>query len=230
MNKNYNNLDIFICTHKDFENCPNDSRYKICCGPNDLKNNYPIDIFYEQENKYTPIRESLSNISRLYYIWKNYSLKKYIGIVQYNRHFDYTIVDENLDIDDDTCIVPEPWNLPVIIQYANCHDVKDYIIIRELIKYKFNLSEKDVINTENKLYAHNIFIMTSKRFNDYCNFLFTILDDFIKINNFNNMNDINKKYFSPQNRVLGFLSERISNVFLQYTFKNIIEKPTTNNK
>ena len=59
-------LDIFICTHKDFDDCPNDNTYKICCGKDSILNNtYPIDIVYEQESKYTPIRDSLSNMSRL---------------------------------------------------------------------------------------------------------------------------------------------------------------------
>ncbi len=220
------NLDIFICAHKDFDNCPNNNIYKICSGENDLKNEYLIDVIHEKENMYTPIRYSLSNMSRIYYIWKNYSLKNYIGFVQYNRHFDYTIINENLDIDDDTCIVPERYNLPtnVIIQFANSHNNKDYILCRELIKYKFNYSEQDISKTENILYAHNIFIMTTKRFNDYCNFIFTILDAFISINNLKTMDDINTKYYGSQNRILGYLSERIGNIYIQHTFNNIIEK------
>lgn len=224
-----NDIDIFICTHKDFNNCPSDDKYKICCGPNDLKNNYPIEIFYEQENKYTPIRESLSNISRLYYIWKNYSLKKYIGIVQYNRYFDYSIVDKNLDIDDNTCIVPQPLKLPVVLQYARAHNIKDYIIVREIIKYIFKLSENDIKKTEQKLYCHNIFIMTSKRFNEYCNFLFQTLNIFIQYRNFYTMNNINKEYNGSQNRIIGFLAERIGNIFIQHNFSNIIEYNILNN-
>lgn len=223
------NLDIFICTHKDFDNYPTDKTYKICCGENDLKNEYPIDVVYEKENKYTPMRYSLSGISRMYHIWKEYTFNKYVGFVQYDRYFDYDIINEDLQLDDNTCIVPQAWNLNVVIQYNNAHKIKDYLLVRELIKYMYGISENDIRYTENKLYAHNIFIMSSKKFNDYCNFMFTVLDKFIDINDFKSMDDINKKYDEKQNRVLGFLCERIGNIFIQLNFKNIIERPIKNN-
>lgn len=224
-----NDLDIFICTHKDFDHYPTDKTYKICCEENDLKNEYPIDVVYEKVNKYTPMRYSLSNISRLYYIWKNHTMKENIGFVQYDRHFDYDIINEDLQLNDNTCIVPQAWNLNVVIQYNNAHKIKDYLLVRELIKYMYGISENDIRSTENKLYAHNIFIMSSMAFKRYCDFIFNVLDNFIFINKFETMYDINFKYDESQNRVLGFLAERIGNIFIQLNFKNIIERLIKNN-
>ena len=83
---------------------------------------------------------------------------------------------------------------------------------------------------ERKIYFCNLFIMKKEDFFKYCEFLFDILFEFDKRNNFTSDNDVinylksiynDSDKISYQTRIQGFLSERISNIFFRHNFKRI---------
>lgn len=102
--------------------------------------------------------------------------------------------------------------------------------MREIVHDLYNISYDKIKVAESYLYPCNMFIMNKNDFNNYCNFLFSILDKFISIRNFNNMEDIynyvkqfNSSDINYQTRLLGFLSERITSLYIQLFLKNIKE-------
>lgn len=221
-----NNLNIFICAHKDFNYYPkNKDVYKIITDKGTLNNNYELDIIYEENNKYSILQKSLCEVSRIYYIWKNYKIKDYIGFCHYRRYF-----EQIPELNENITIVPKKFIFDVYSQYSACHIIDDYILMREIMHDLYNISYDKIKVAESYLYPCNMFIMNKNDFNNYCNFLFSILDKFISIRNFNNMEDIynyvkqfNSSDINYQTRLLGFLSERITSLYIQLFLKNIKE-------
>jgi len=64
-------------------------------------------------------------------------------------------------------------------------------------------------NSQKENYLFNMFIMKKEIFNNYCNWLFSILQEAeTKINI--------KDYDDYQSRVMGFLSERLTGIYITY--------------
>lgn len=259
-----NNIELFICTHRDFIYYPTNKAYKIVCEEGDLIEPYPLDIIYEKHTKYTPLQKSLCEVSRIYWIWKSYTENNfmgfyssqqyyddYIGICHYSRYFkeffdDVSGIPSKLNSQPGLSVLTlrdYKWNMRK--QYDFCHFVDDYDIMTNIICKKLNL--KDIHKYEEYFYPCNMFIMKRTHFNRYCEFLFYVLDEFIRIKHFKTMDDIDfyvereiklkhereepdeelteedlKESIKIQRRLLGFLAERISSFWFQYSFNNII--------
>ena len=244
-----NKLNIFICTHKDFSEYPHNDCYKIIAGENDNISDKDIEVLREYDNKYTPIQRSMSETSRIYYIWQNYVNTDYVGICHYRRYFsfydntDYInwFISREYDKNNKSVIVVKPDDVVVSNQYETWHNINDYITIKNIIKNKYNLSDSVLNSTEIGFYKCNMSIMHRNDFDEYCKFLFGVLDEFIKFRNFTDMKSIgdyiikNYLYYSHhgtqtyQERILAFLAERISNIFFKIYFQEfhvlpIVEK------
>lgn len=234
-----NNLNIFICTHKDFPEYPINDSYKIIAGENDNISDKKIEVLREYDNKYSPVQRSMSEVSRIYYIWKNYINTDYIGICHYRRYFsfydnvDYIswFVNRKYNKNNKSIILLNSEHIHVPSHYNECHNINDYIEVKNIIKNKFNINDYILNKTEYELYKCNMFIMHRNDFENYCAFLFTVLDEFIKVRGFTDMNSIhnyvetNKIYYHSNNttttyqeRILAFLAERISNIFFKLYF------------
>jgi WNK lysine deficient protein kinase len=98
-----NYLNLYIVTHKDFNNRLNNPYYKLICDEkSQLKNLYKIEII--ETNKNNDLHQKKRGYcegSKIYYIWKNYKEKKisskYVGFCHYNRVFDFKNNIPNLD-------------------------------------------------------------------------------------------------------------------------------------
>ena len=101
-------------------------------------------------------------------------------------------------------------------------------IIRNIKPEYYEASKK--VSKSKKIYYYNIFIMKKRDFFKYCEFVFDVLFELDKRNNFTTDNDVlkyTKKYFNNsleslrQSRMEGFLAERASNIFYFKNFKRI---------
>lgn len=95
-------------------------------------------------------------------------------------------------------------------QYANEHYIKDldYCIDYVQKNYKDIAPYLEVLRG-NEAYFCNMFIMKKGIFDQYCSFMFDVLD------HFEQDTDISS-YNTQQHRVTGFLAERLTNVFIHY--------------
>ena len=241
-----NNLDIFVFSHKTPKILPKHDAYKIVCieeDANKIDGDFTKIICDKTKDNIFNLEHAYSEGSRMYYIWKNIPLKKYVGTAHYRRYFEFMENIPNLDELFETydAILPNFYlGWPSIIkQYNNSHNIKDLNIILDIIEKYFpeynTIAKKTVENSDFK--PCNIFIMTSKMFNDYCCFIFGVLDKYNErmgfktdLDVFNHVvNDIphyceNKigmlHSVNYQARIHAFLLERISNIFYNKHIKN----------
>ncbi len=95
-------------------------------------------------------------------------------------------------------------------QYANEHFISDLDYCIEYIEKKYPAIAPYLDALQgNEAYFCNMFIMRRELFEQYCSFIFDVLDSFEE------NNDISA-YNTQQYRVTGFLAERLTNIFIHY--------------
>ena len=240
-NKTETVLKIFIMAHKDFKNLRNNSVYSIVVDDkSQLKKKYNLSIIYAKEGKLYNMRRAYCEMSKLYYIYQLYKdgtiSSKYIGLNHYRRYFSFN--DNIPDIDNILknydVILSKPFLYPQGIkkqfcQYHNCSKYEEILEIIKIFKPEYYKTAIKV-SSEAKMYCCNIFIMKKNDFLKYCKFIFDILFEFDKRNNFASDEDVlnfTKKLYNntqkayTQSRLQGFLAERISNIFFYHNFRRI---------
>lgn len=164
----------------------------------------------------------------LYWLWKNLpEADDFIGLVHYRRLFldnDNKILSADAAkkiIDSGKIIVSikAPLAQSVYDQYKTFHLKNDMDVCYEIVKELYPEYENAFSSVLNQdwMYICNIFACNRKTFNEYCQWLFPILMELEKRLEPQNRND------SYQKRAIGFLSERLFNVWLKHTEKEICE-------
>ncbi len=191
---------------------------------------------------------SFCELTGMYWAWKNLKNTDVIGLCHYRRYFDFHGACErfkpyttfpsssfhhaNLSIPDSiiniayngTVILPrkEHYPISVLSHYNNGHSSFDIYVAKDIIKKSFDdrFSKafwKTMVNS-NKMSICNMFIMNWENFNSYCTWLFNILDKAEEIIDITN--------YSPyQQRLYGFLAERLLNVWISAEKKKTKEYP-----
>ncbi|MBR5316794.1 MAG: DUF4422 domain-containing protein [Lachnospiraceae bacterium] len=149
-------------------------------------------------------------LTALYWAWKN-DKSEYIGLSHYRRKFVLsegeisTILSGNADI-----VVTVPvTNLETVKgQYSKDHSGSDWNILGQAIgvlssEYK---DAYDAVSNSTFYFAYNMFIAKREVFNNYCEWLFKILEYC--------ENKIGSKDDVYQNRYVGFLAERLLTIYI----------------
>lgn len=238
-------LDIFILTYKNFKEIVKNDSYKVICCK-DEKIDTTLTTIYDinsqtNEETITEWNDFYSELSMVYWMYKNYNAKKYIGICQYRRYFNF--LDEIPNMDDifknNDVIMPFPLMLISNVKqhYEKFHNIKDLNLVGEIIDEKYPTFKQsfDFILNNRFLYPCNMFIMKTEDFKKYCEFYFDIMNEFLKRQNIQTIDDLRSKIdnewedyckrFSPNNekwyqtRIGGFLAERLLTIFVHKHFK-----------
>lgn len=215
-----NKLKIFVITHKPIKNKLDNYMIPLQVG----KVNNKLELDYLTDDTGENIASKNSNyceLTGLYWIWKNCHDYEYIGLCHYRRYFSDFFVKNNNFI-----------SYKKLLNYLNKYDVilpKKYYMTENVYKTYFSGSglEKDIINTRNiinKFYPDyinsfdkicnsvgasycNMFIISHKKLDEYCTWLFKILFELEKITDLNG-------YSIQQKRIYGYLSEILLNVWV----------------
>lgn len=215
-------IEVFICTHKNYEFYSTEIFKPLLCGA--FKNK---DIGIEKDNTKDNISEKNDNYSELtglYWIWKN-SDADIKGLFHYRRYLrlnnkkinkisdiDYTEADIMKILEKVDIILPKrPGSSKNTIEesYKNDHIAKDWDEMVKVIKevspedYEIAISEF----SQRKFYPLNVLIARKELFDEYCEWLFNILFEVEK--RITISDDV------YQARVFGFLSERLMGVFVR---------------
>ena len=164
-----------------------------------------------------------SELTALYWVWKH-DHAKYAGISHYRRRFQISESQISLlpalDIDVITTTPVVNFNT-VRKQYALDHSESDWNImffaVGEL--YPEYVRSVERVQNETWYYAYNMMIARKEILNEYCAWLFPILEYCV--------DRIGQKEDAYQNRYAGFLSERLMTVFLEHNrerFRTVIGK------
>lgn len=196
------------------------------------------DNISEKNNRYC-------ELTAQYYAWKNsekFDNPDFIGLMHYRRFFnfsehqykeniygqiEYPFFQDNFEAlfgynEADILKLAEQFDVitvkptyiggegNVFTHYKKHHYIKDYKVALKILSEKFPEFNKAVKEYNNSKYAYftNCFIMSKDLFNKYSEWLFSILfeaDKFIK--NYKDTFD---------NRVMGFIAERLFGVYITY--------------
>jgi len=111
-------------------------------------------------------------------------------------------------------------NYTVETHFKRYHDISDLNLIESIIKEKhpsFIEAFHDVLK-EKRLYANNMFILKDEHFQEFMTWWFDLLFEFER------RTDL-AKYTGYQQRILGFIAERLLNVWFKHKQLNCIELP-----
>lgn len=224
------NLDIFICTHKDFDKKVSNNVYKIL-DSRKIKKEYKIFGILDDY--------IMSEWLHLFYLAERVELKEYIGICHYRRY--YNFLDDIPNVEDILkeydIIIRKPIKIPTTIknQYKYCHNIEDLDILGDILKEQF----KEYYETY-KLFLNsrmmipcNMFIMKRNDFLKFMKFVKEIVKEFfwrVGIDFEKRIKDNENKYlknFSPNNtytyqiRLLTYVLERLTNIYIFKNFKKL---------
>lgn len=237
------NVDIFILGYKAFLPKVKHNVYTIVDGGEEDFETNLTKLCDNTLDNISSLNGFYSELTRIYWIWKNMKLKKYVGFCHYRRYFSFYDDIPNLDdiFQAYDIILPNPTKLSNNIKkrYSNCHNVKDLDLVISIINELYP-EYSDIINAamEQKfIFPCNIFIMKKDMFIEYCEFIFGIIEEFRRRRNFHSMDDVcsyvnehSSEYIKKcyptnevwyQSRIGGFLAERLLNIFVLKKCKNI---------
>ena len=243
--KHFKNTDIFVNTIKDVEQNITQPLSLMFLGDTKPTQTYPnVEIFHDNtQNNISYLNNGICEFTGMYWVWKNYDIKDYIGFCQYRKRFSAVFTDEQIKsiIDEHGIIVGKPMELgcDVMTQYAfyhNGNDLYDIVHIINQIAPEYKEATTQTLKSR-KLYINNCFIMDKDTFKNYCDFVWTVISKFIEKKHIKNYDDCvkrvqknEKEYLHKldkykqnntveyQSRFLAYLVERLTNIFINKHF------------
>lgn len=224
---------VYVITHKKFDYALPRHYQPLLVGAalHDNPDHYLAD---DTGENISAQNKQFSELTGLYWIWKH-SQSNQIGLVHYRRYFyskdlnrhqllllslvkgkgirpisEDALSDLLVDYD---WVVPHPEEVEgnsLADQYAAGHNKHDLVLTEQAIKrlYPQSLSSfYQVMNGQSSMSAFNMFYTSRSQLDAYCQWLFGILFDVQKHIDLS-------AYDAYQQRVYGFLSERLFNVWL----------------
>jgi len=170
-----------------------------------------INDFDNSEDNISDRNQRYCEMTAIYWAWKN-SISDYIGITHYRRRFviDDTTLSKYMDQDVDI-ITTSPYKLPEIVSenyrvsYFGCE--WDMIIDILQRKYPEYMDIASVEFAKDTMHPCNINIFKRSLYNEYCEFIFSILDEYF--------HNTPVKFDTYQRRDAGFIAERLSSLFVE---------------
>ncbi len=230
------NNRIFIVTHIEPKFTPNNNYHFLKVGDG----NFEAEFNDRGLNSISDRNSLYSELTGLYWIWKNYKCnqKDIVGIVHYRRalsSFNWIDIlykkplsfkDIQNDLQSVDIIIPlqEHFALGIYKQYEKKHFIEDLNLCLEYLKSTNYLSNESIDTLLSRKYATmcNMMICRKEILDRYCEWLFPILFKVEKEISFEGRSGY-------QTRALGFLSERLFNIWL-WTNPDIeyLERPVVN--
>lgn len=222
-----NDLTMYMVTHTPVDYVPK-GRTPIFVGTGDNKYNYITDCSGDniaEKNK------NYCELTALYWIWKNDCSSKYVSIEHYRRFFmKKNALLPHICKQDDIKKILQSYDVAVSQKsrygisneeyYRQRHYESDMNMVREAIErlHPDYIESFDNMMKSFQLSMFNMIAIDKKKFDEYCEWLFSILFDVekkIKL-------DGRTKY---QQRVFGFLSERLMDVWINKNSLAVYQTP-----
>lgn len=215
---------FFVVTHKTFDVPKITNYFPIVVG------NHNVNLenaYYDNSGDNISIKNpNYCELTALYWIWKNYRTDGYIGICHYRRYFIrnrfiknekgfLTSNDVEKILNKYDIILASPWGWldMTVKQWFLSTDgkEKDLLELRNVIKelYPEYIEDYDEVMDGYMASYLNMMVSSKKWFNEYCQWLFSILFELEK------RIDISG-YTALEARIFGFLSERLLNVWVKH--------------
>lgn len=208
-------IKIFTITHKKFQE-PADSTYV----PLHVGRKNTGDLGYQGDHTEDNISDKncyYSELTGVYWIWKNVHDTDYVGICHYRRYFlnqsgklmkstEYEEILEDYDIITSNPIYSEGSNKE---NYANAHNLNDLLVTGQVIQKLTPeyYPEFCRLLEDNVSYFGNLMVTSKEKFDQYAAWLFPIFEEVEK-------HIHPDEYDEYHRRVFGFLSEYLLKVWI----------------
>lgn len=173
-------------------------------------------------------------LTGLYWAWQNLE-SEYIGLVHYRRHFiqkkTWRKSVKNVITGSQLCnmlekadvVLPSKRNYFIestYDQYVHAHHKEDLDFTREILEelYPQYVKAFDLVMRRTSGHRFNMFVMKRDKLNEYCEWLFSILFELEKRLDISDYNPYDQ-------RVFGFVSERLLDVWIETNQVDYVEVP-----
>lgn len=225
-------ISIYILTHKKFAYEENEIYKPLLNGSALLDEDFGY-IRDDTGDNISKLNPYYAELTGQYWVWKN-SKSDIIGFCHYRRYFknifmkkiskeDIENILKNHDIilphklhSTKTSLDSIGWGKDLIKLYGEsthmpCHSPEDYKLLRKIIIQKspeyLDVYDDLMLNSKSS-YTWNMYICRKELFDEYCEWCFMLLEEFSKQTDFT-------KYPEGNKRVLGYIAERLINVFIR---------------
>lgn len=221
------NIKIIVAAHKNYQ-FPNDEGYLPLQVGRALSQNVLSIAGDDTGDNISNLNKHFCELTGLYWLWKNTNADVY-GLVHYRRYFKplsegLLLSGQHIATSDELANMLEKYDIVLSVKrnywietirqhYKNAHYESDLSVVEAVIaeKYPEYSQAFTKVMDGRRLSLFNMFVLRSEQFNSYCDWLFSVLFEVEK--------RIPYKDYGPyQGRVLGFLAERLLNVWVE---KNI---------
>jgi hypothetical protein len=228
------NIKILVCAHKKDFVKSDDVYMPIHAG----KAISDIDLGFQGDDTGDNISHKNRNyceVTALYWAWKNLKNIDYIGLNHYRRYFKFSnppfappyttySVDRFLKMDNHTfhldrhlgkydIILAKPliFSYSISTQYAVWCNSEDFRLLKKIVNDLFPdyyYSFCNIMEHNNKGSLYNMFITRWEIFDDYCKWLFAVLEEVEKSVHIEN-------YSVFQARIFGIMAERLLYLYVR---------------
>ncbi len=227
-------MKIYVISHKyiDAGRYP-ESYQNLLVGAYNKEHTYDNYYYDDIGDNISRKNPNYCELTGLYSIWKN-SSEDIVGIVHYRRFFTTNRFSSSSKYFYNTKLIYKKLKKydaivgekvfsnteNVAKDYGKFHFAKDWNILKNIIKNDFNSYYDDFCKIENGdwFYPYNMIITKRDIFNNYCKWLFSVLNEVEK------RTDISR-YSTQQARIYGFMSERLLALWLIHNNVNVFEAP-----
>ena len=238
---------VYIIAHKDFPYLIRDNIHTVLQVGSAINGDLGIGICDNTGDNISEKNKFFLDMTGVYWAWKNSPHYDYIGTQAYRRDFGLS-KSEIVDILKTHDVIASPFFVPNSLyeQYKACHIIKDLEECEKIISDlypEYGDKFSHFIRETNKLYIGCGCIAPYEKYNEINSFVFSVLFEFENRYGFktyeewvdyaeksgqNLMPEDHKKSglsaAEYQERLLGFLYERIFTFYVCENYKNIYEK------
>ena len=236
---------IFVITHKVFEDLFIDREHYSILHVGNNKNCKTYYLRDDVGDNISNKNSSFCELTGLYWIWKNDKdiPDSISGLVHYRRFFttkiqdilytyfnirpkvlNYRIIEKALKRAD--VIVPSRIRIFRTVRqfYSDIHESEDLELTREAIKraHPESLESYEAVMDSHYFYYANMMICKRRLLDDYCRWLFEIMDELEPMIHLDKYDD------AYQKRVFGFIAERLLQVWIVDNKLKVKEFPVFN--
>ena len=224
-------LTKYVVSHKNFSDDRFASRKTIYVNESIKKSIRKEDVVDWTGDNIDGLNPWYCELTAIYWIWKNDKESRYISLEHYRRvfltsksnWFTYRFLEDGeiwKILSEKRIILPllHHFEKDIYSQYKENHVEEDLLTLKDSIhrlSYEYD-KDFDSVMQSHDIVLFNMFVMSKEDLDSYCRFAFPVLDEVFRIRK----DDIRKRD-GYQTRAIGFLSERLFNVWLRH---NIDEK------
>ncbi len=218
----------YVISHKNFEDPRFRTRTILYVNqkiPKQVSRNEKTDWSLDNIDSLNPW---YCELTALYWIWKNDKESKYVSFEHYRRvfltsksnWFTYRFLEED---EMENMLQKKKIVLPLLhhfekdiySHYKENHVEEDMVCMKKVVNSLSPEYDKDFeeVMRSHDIVLFNMFIMRKEEMDSYCSFAFPVLDEVYRLRKEDIMGRDNY-----QQRSIGFLSERLFNVWIRHNF------------